>query len=54
MIKKIAAFIIQPFKLVTHRHLSEKVSLFFGKHPLWVYVVSLATTFIILFLIYTL
>lgn len=54
MIKKIIAFIIQPFKLVTHRHLSEKLSLFFSKHSVWVYVVSVFTTFIILYLIYTL
>lgn len=54
MIKKIVGYIIQPFKLVTHRHLSEKVSLFFTKYPIWIYVVSVMTTLIVLFLIYTL
>ena len=51
--KKVLDFIFQPLKLVSHRHISEKLALFFSKHDIAVYIVSALVTALILYLVYT-
>jgi hypothetical protein len=50
--KKIIGFIIQPFRLVSHKNISEKIALFFSKNALWVYVLSFVFTLIVIYVAY--
>jgi hypothetical protein len=52
IIKNITRFLIQPFRLVSHKNISEKISVFFAKHPIWVYVFSFALTLLVIYLYY--
>lgn len=52
ILKKIVGFVIQPFRLVSHKNISEKISLFFAKHKAWVYIITFLFTALIIYIIY--
>lgn len=52
IIKNIIRFLVQPFRLVSHKNISEKISVFFAKHPIWVYVFSFVLTAFVIYLYY--
>jgi hypothetical protein len=52
ILKKIASFVVQPFRLVSHKNISEKISLFFAKHKAWVYIITFLFTALIIYFVY--
>mgnify|MGYP001082650600 CR=1 FL=1 len=45
-------YLIQPFRLVSHRNISEQVSRFFQRNPFVIYIVSFLLTLIIVYFVY--
>ncbi len=50
--KKLLSFFIEPFKIISHRNISEKISKAFEKHKYLYYVASFMIAGIIVFFIY--
>jgi hypothetical protein len=50
--KKILTFFIEPFKIISNRNISEKITTFFSKHPILFVLASFIIAMIIVLFTY--